>query len=113
MKMKKKPETLEQVLVTLEQVTVTLDELAEATHMGFTGVQQELVTQASKQDLTDLKKSIHLDIARLSTGLNKTDENISYLRLKVDDVHEELREFTSDVRDELSGRITVLEKKRA
>ncbi len=104
--MKKEP-------VTLEQVAGTLNELAEAVHTGFTSVQQELAKKADKQDLVNLEKSIRFDIARLDMGVNKTNEDISYLRLKVDDVHEELRGFTSDVRDELSARITVLEKKRA
>ena len=97
----------------IDSLTSIVSELAEATYNGFARVHEVLATKASKEDLTDLGKSVHLDITRLDTRIDKTDENISYLRLKVDDVHEELREFTSDVRDELSGRITVLEKKRA
>jgi|GEM_PF-5171401 len=83
--MKKQP-------VTLEQVAGTLNELAEAMHMGFTSVQQELAKKADKEDLIDLGKSIRFDIA---------------------DLREEVMGFTSDVRDDLSARITVLEKKRA
>lgn len=97
--MKKQP-------VTLEQVAGTLDELVEAVHNGFTSIQQVLATKADKTDLDYVER-------RLDARIDKTNENISYLRLKVDDIHEELRGFTSDVRDDLSARITVLEKKRA
>ncbi len=113
--MKKEPVTLEKVATNVEEVaskvdslaskvdslTSTVTELAEATYNGFARVQETLATKADKTD-----------IARLDKRIDKTDENIRYLRLKVDDVHEELRGFTSDVRDELSTRITVLEKKQ-
>lgn len=83
--MKKQP-------ITLEQVAGTLNELAEAVHMGFTSVQQELAKKADKVDLDRLENR---------------------LGMKIDDLHEEVTGFTSDVRDDLSARITVLEKKRA
>ncbi len=83
--MKKQP-------ITLEQVAGTLNELAEAVHMGFTSVQQELAKKADKVDLDRLENR---------------------LGMKIDDLREEVTGFTSDVRDDLSARITVLEKKRA
>lgn len=103
--MKKEPVTLEKVATNVEEVaskvdslaskvdslTSTVTELAEATYNGFARVQETLATKADKVDFDRLENR---------------------LGMKIDDLREEVTGFTSDVRDELSTRITLLEKKQ-
>ena len=87
----------------LTTLTLAVSELAEATYNGFARVQETLATKADKADLDRVAE-------RLDGRIDSLDIRLG---MKIDDLHEEVTGFTSDVRDDLSARITVLEKKRA
>ncbi len=73
---------------TLNQLAVTIDALGETMRTGFANVEQILTTKADKED---------------TAGIDR----------KIDDLREEVTGFTSDVYDELSGRVAKLEQKKA